>query len=168
MKNISLKRGFTLLEVLLVIGLIAILAGIVIVAINPSRQLTQANDTQRTADVQAILNAVYQYTIDNDGTLPDDTDSEAIDTDVKILGEDDGNCSALTCTDVAGIDADCIDLSSDLTPTYIGSLPINPGSTSTTYDADNSGYVISQDANGLITVQSCEDDIDGDDIEVTR
>lgn len=169
MQNFSLKRGFTLLEVLLVIGLIAILAGIVIVAINPSRQLTQANDTQRRADVLAILNAVDQYTIDNNGTRPVGVGSEPIDTDIKMLGEDVGDCSAVTCAGISGsLDAACIDLSSVLTPTYVGSIPVNPGSTSVTYDDDNKGYVISVDANNRITVQSCLDDVDGNDIFITR
>lgn len=69
-KIISNKSGFTLLEVLLVVGIITILAAIVIVAINPSKQLGDSKNAQRRSDVNTILNAVYQYKIDNNGTDP--------------------------------------------------------------------------------------------------
>ena len=62
-------RGFTLIEILVVIGLIAILAAIVLIAINPGRQFAQARNSQRESNVNTILNAVGQDLADNKGVF---------------------------------------------------------------------------------------------------
>jgi len=59
-KQVREQEGFTLIEILVVIGMIALLAAIVIVAINPARQFAQGRNTQRTSNVNTILNAIGQ------------------------------------------------------------------------------------------------------------
>ncbi|MBP6883703.1 MAG: type II secretion system protein [Candidatus Pacebacteria bacterium] len=101
MKKLSRNKGFTLIEILVVIGIIAILATIVIIAINPSRQFKQARDTQRTSNVNAILNAIGQYVADNKGDLP---------------SVPSGEVNQALCD--------------DLVPMYLPSLPTDPNSDS--------------------------------------
>jgi len=62
-------EGFSLIEILVVVALIIILATITIVAINPGKNFRDTRDAQRSADVNAILSAVTQYTTDGN-TLP--------------------------------------------------------------------------------------------------
>jgi len=71
--QIQKETGFTLIEILVVIGLIALLAAIVIIAINPARQFAQGRNTQRVSNVNAILNAIGQRMADNKGIFADGT-----------------------------------------------------------------------------------------------
>ncbi len=66
----GVTKGFTLLEILLVVVILGVLASIVILAINPLKQLADTRNAQRKTDVNTILDAVYQYTIDNNGMIP--------------------------------------------------------------------------------------------------
>ena len=69
MKKFCEKKGFTLMELLIVIAIIAVLAAIVIIAINPGRQLAKSRNSQRWSNVNTILNAVHQESIDNNGNV---------------------------------------------------------------------------------------------------
>ena len=144
----SRNRGFTLLEILLVVAAIAILAGIVIVAINPNKQLGDTRNSERRSDVNTVLNAVYQYVIDNNGSLPSGIDATAGTS--QVLGTDATGCDS-TCGAATTVAA-CVDLSSDLVPTYIVGIPSDPSNGS----AANTDYYINQDANGRVTVGACD------------
>lgn len=157
--NNNNQKGFTLLEVLLVIAIIAILAGIVILALNPSKQLADARNSQRRVDVGTVLNAVYQYTIDNRGNLPTGIDS--VTTTSQVLGTSSTGCDT-TCS-VASTTASCLDLSSYLVPTYIVDIPYDPSSGSAT----NTEYYLNKKANGRLVVGACDAE-ESETIEITR
>lgn len=109
-------QGFTLIELVVVMGILAALLAIVLVAINPARQFAQANNTQRRSDVNAILNAVHQYAAANRGALP-----AGITTTEKVICKPITTCGALT--------PNAVDLCSALAPIYIADLPRDPTGT---------------------------------------
>lgn len=141
------KSGFTLIELLLVIGIIAILASIVIVAINPTKQLADARNAQRRSDVNTVLNAVYQYAIDNNGNLPSTITTTA--TDICQTG---GDCTGI-------IDLGVLTTNS----TYLVAIPVDPSESG----ADSTSYTIIKNSDGRVTV-AAPDAENSATISVTR
>lgn len=88
-------KGFTLLEILLVVAAIAILAGVVIIAVNPGKQLADTRNATRQTDVKTISDAVYQYSFDHGGVFP-----SGIDTNLRMLGTFASGCG-ITCGSAA-------------------------------------------------------------------
>jgi prepilin-type N-terminal cleavage/methylation domain-containing protein len=106
----KLQKGFTLIELLVVIGILAILLAITLIAINPARQFAQANNTKRSSDVNAILNAIGQYQAENHGALPANMPAAgAAAVEVK-----------------QGAAANVGDICASLVTQYIAQLPVDP------------------------------------------
>jgi type IV pilus assembly protein PilA len=135
MKLIKRNSGFTLIEMLVVIGIIAILAAVVLVAVNPLRQFASARDSQRRSDLYAITNAVYQFAVEHNGNLPSTSTTPATTANIPV-----GSGNALD------IGTSGVGLEGALVPTYIADLPFDPltGSDTTT------GYVVFQESSGAV------------------
>ena len=143
--RVPIVRAFTLIEILVVIGMIAVIASIVLVAINPLRQFAQARNAQRASDVNAILNSIGERIADNKGVFTDT-----------------GSCTATLPTSATVIKkSGGFDLRSCLVPAYISELPMDPSTGSNSCGTDSacaSGsydtkYTVMQDAtSGRITV----------------
>ncbi len=115
--------AFTLIELIVVIGIIAVLAAIVIIAINPSRQFALSRNTQRRSDVRALASALSQQASDQNGGAP---------------------YSGLTITpQEIGTGAGNLDLTSLLVPTYLAAIPKDP-STGTNADTQYRAYIDTQ------------------------
>ncbi len=142
------NEGFTLIEVLLVVAIIAILAGVVILAVNPAKQLADTRNAQRDENVTTILDAVYQYEIDNKGALPSTTANPITTTLEPICASSDTGTNP-TCP-TSNVDLSALSANG----TYLTAIPSDPSWTSgasctlsgTTYNysAATTGYLIQE------------------------
>lgn len=150
-KTARQQHGFNLIDFLTIVGMIALVLGILFIIINPQRHFERPDNTQRETDVNALLNAVVAYTADK-GELP----KGAGGVDIPITP-----APAL----VIGSGKDQIDLCDALVPMYIPDIPLDPSSTVGLQKPDNSictddgatyssGYTIKTDPNQIVTISA--------------
>ncbi len=63
-------KGFTLLELLIVIAILAVLATITVLILNPNQLLKNSRNAKRISDLEVINKALQNYNLDN-GAYPD-------------------------------------------------------------------------------------------------
>ena len=148
------SSGFTLIEILLAIGILAILATAAIIAINPARQFAQARNTQRWNDIHAIMNAVYQYSVGHKGLLPPEVVGITDLTEICLP-------DASTCNGIIGVPS----LTTEAA--YLTALPVDPSCPDVCNDAYSTGYFISTTVDGRVFIQAAYAELD-EPIELIR
>ncbi len=63
-------RGFTMIELLLVIAILGVLAVVVLIALNPLQQIARARDSGRISGVTQLGHAIEAYGTTNSGIYP--------------------------------------------------------------------------------------------------
>jgi len=138
MRN-DMQKGFTLLELLIVMALIAILVGIVLAALNPARQFANARNAVRSSNLNTILNGISSNMVENAGTF------------TCAAGTVPSSAAVMTSTAGAGN----YNIGPCLVPNFLSSMPYDPSATGAHWTSTtdyNTGYTILKDANNRITV----------------
>lgn len=164
-----MKKGFTLVELLIVIGILAVLATAAVVVLNPTELLKQARDSQRIADLDTISAAISLYLADV--TSPDLTVGTSGDVFTRTAT---GTCpftgtcevSADTGTDVDGTGWVRVNFTSISGGSPVSVLPMDPTNSTSyfyAYAADESANTFELNAVLESTKFATTEDLDGTD-----
>jgi prepilin-type N-terminal cleavage/methylation domain-containing protein len=145
-----MKRGFTLLELLIVSAILAVLASAAVVVLNPAEILRKSRDTSRITDLASIRTAINYYIANtsspvlgsnsSDGCTDQTTDYtySHITAGVAYTGT---TASASTTRTVAGAGWIPVALSSLTGGSPLSAWPIDPVNTNTTSSSRYYAYL---------------------------
>ncbi|OGF27229.1 hypothetical protein A2331_03605 [Candidatus Falkowbacteria bacterium RIFOXYB2_FULL_34_18] len=158
MKIICRKKGFTLIELLIVVAIIAILAALAFVALNPLERFQDSYNAQRWADVNAIMQAIKLYQLDNNGVYISDIDDLTVGLYYQIGSGD--SCNDTCSNPTVVLQTECLDLEGLVDEGYLASVPIDPNDTNA--GGDETRYYFMKASTGTVTVGACSEQLGSD------
>ena len=92
--KLKAEKGFTLLEVLVVLAIIVIVGAAIVMLVSPAERFARSRNNERKADVNVLLNAVSQNIADNKGSFSCGTSFPATSTRMSsgVGGYDIASC----------------------------------------------------------------------------
>ena len=123
------KKGFTLLELLIVIGILSILSTTVVLVINPAELLKKARDSQRISDLSTLKTAIAYYITETADPSIGGLYSAQTYSDLAAVKCTAGAAATTTATTVDGAGWIPIGFSAMAGGSPIGSLPTDPNKT---------------------------------------
>jgi prepilin-type N-terminal cleavage/methylation domain-containing protein len=133
------RRGFTFLELILVLAIIGILFAVLMLLINPSQQFSKAHNGARSSHLGVILGAISENISDHKGTFSCAAGALPTATSTK-MAVGGGNYNIAPC----------------LVPAYLPALPYDPTAAGAHYASTtdyDTGYTVMRNAtNGQITL----------------
>lgn len=160
--RLSMSRlvwGFTLIEILVAIALIAAMAAVAFTAYNPAGQLAQARNRARQLNLQTLMNVVRENSADqNKGHF-------------SLLC---GGSSVLIPTSTAKMSSVSpgYDIAACLIPTYLFALPFDPSASGAHYTSNSdydTGYtIVVNSSTGQITLSAPATELATSAISVMR
>ena len=149
MRKTKNLKGFTLIEILIVIGLIAILAAVTIIALNPTASFQSARNSERSSELAQIHSGINRWVVEDDGSTANITHGVSDDALPACPG---------TILTTSGV---------DITTTSIWSALTTGGYVPTgIQDPTNANYRICQATNNQLSLFAPA--ADGDLVVVTR
>ena len=135
-----MEKGFTLLELLIVIGILAILSTTMIIVINPAEILRKARDSQRISDLSSLKTVIaYYLTNASSPSIGSDTYSYSVITGTTCGGR---TTTSTTSQLVNGTGWIPVNMSGLTGGSPIGSLPIDPNPTALTPATGKARYYV--------------------------
>ncbi|PLX26884.1 hypothetical protein C0583_05530 [Candidatus Parcubacteria bacterium] len=150
------KRGFTLVELLIVIGIIAVLAALAFVSLDPLARFQDSRNAQRSTDSAAVLNALRLDQVDNGGTHHANVAALTVNRYYQI-GEATTGCDTTCSTPSVTLQSSCVNLLYLIDEGYIADIPIDPSASGAS--SDMTGYYVYIYDSGQMAVGSCHEEL---------
>lgn len=126
-------KQWTMKKTIAAFFVVVVLAAAIVVALDPAKQLVKYRNSQRRSDIIAIINALYQYSLDHDGKLPVELSEKQIEI----------------CKTKGSVCDNFIDMSV-LLGKYLPKIPVDP----LRENSSGTGYSIMKSESGRITVSA--------------